>query len=108
LASRSIDVAHSPRRPPPSFPTRRSSDLLSSNVFILRAQFLWKVILWRLATPFRTFLDTPPLSPCKSIWKLRCALRASWWTFSRRSEEHTSELQSRENLVCRLLLEKKN
>src|SRR5207302_10714406 len=27
---------------------------------------------------------------------------------STRSEEHTSELQSRENLVCRLLLEKKN
>src|SRR5690606_40453062 len=27
---------------------------------------------------------------------------------SDRSEEHTSELQSRENLVCRLLLEKKN
>src|SRR5690606_40968048 len=26
---------------------------------------------------------------------------------SSRSEEHTSELQSRENLVCRLLLEKK-
>src|SRR3989442_8622564 len=29
--------------------------------------------------------------------------RASW----RRSEEHTSELQSRPHLVCRLLLEKK-
>src|SRR5207302_5777662 len=28
------------------------------------------------------------------------------WTHTR-SEEHTSELQSRENLVCRLLLEKK-
>src|SRR2546429_6970403 len=28
------------------------------------------------------------------------------WTF--RSEEHTSELQSRLHLVCRLLLEKKN
>src|SRR5436309_6142273 len=27
--------------------------------------------------------------------------------FAARSEEHTSELQSRENLVCRLLLEKK-
>src|SRR5207302_8003671 len=27
--------------------------------------------------------------------------------YSGRSEEHTSELQSRENLVCRLLLEKK-
>src|SRR5690606_41715679 len=30
------------------------------------------------------------------------------WSDSQRSEEHTSELQSRENLVCRLLLEKKN
>src|SRR5690606_41694948 len=29
------------------------------------------------------------------------------WNFPPRSEEHTSELQSRENLVCRLLLEKK-
>src|SRR5256884_3677203 len=29
------------------------------------------------------------------------------WVF-RRSEEHTSELQSRLHLVCRLLLEKKN
>src|SRR5690606_42147119 len=28
-------------------------------------------------------------------------------TSTTRSEEHTSELQSRENLVCRLLLEKK-
>src|SRR5436309_8396416 len=28
--------------------------------------------------------------------------------YDARSEEHTSELQSRENLVCRLLLEKKN
>src|SRR5690606_40374643 len=28
-------------------------------------------------------------------------------TLAARSEEHTSELQSRENLVCRLLLEKK-
>src|SRR5690606_3768012 len=30
------------------------------------------------------------------------------FTLGNRSEEHTSELQSRENLVCRLLLEKKN
>src|SRR3712207_6915618 len=29
------------------------------------------------------------------------------WTSNRRSEEHTSELQSRQYLVCRLLLEKK-
>src|SRR5688572_33231874 len=29
------------------------------------------------------------------------------WTRTGRSEEHTSELQSQSNLVCRLLLEKK-
>src|SRR5207302_9048471 len=34
-----------------------------------------------------------PISPSRTAWD--------------RSEEHTSELQSRENLVCRLLLEKK-
>src|SRR5207302_11291029 len=33
--------------------------------------------------------------------------RTSRRTRCSRSEEHTSELQSRENLVCRLLLEKK-
>src|SRR3712207_6877094 len=32
---------------------------------------------------------------------------AFWAGFDRRSEEHTSELQSRQYLVCRLLLEKK-
>src|SRR5690242_21828416 len=33
---------------------------------------------------------------------------ASWKDERHRSEEHTSELQSHVNLVCRLLLEKKN
>src|SRR2546427_3309353 len=32
---------------------------------------------------------------------------AALWLLSQRSEEHTSELQSQSNLVCRLLLEKK-
>src|SRR5438874_7438603 len=36
-----------------------------------------------------------------------CALRARLCGVGRRSEEHTSELQSRRDLVCRLLLEKK-
>src|SRR5688572_32747376 len=35
-----------------------------------------------------------------------CSPRPS--SSGRRSEEHTSELQSQSNLVCRLLLEKKN
>src|SRR2546422_11338263 len=38
-------------------------------------------------------------------WCRRPELRP--WSSSRRSEEHTSELQSRLHLVCRLLLEKK-
>src|SRR5436309_10527557 len=45
-----------------------------------------------------------------NVWKNSSFVRslpARNWTSSR-SEEHTSELQSRENLVCRLLLEKKN
>src|SRR5205085_3218924 len=41
----------------------------------------------------------------------RCSPSARRWPASAgrsRSEEHTSELQSQSNLVCRLLLEKKN
>ena len=56
-----------------------------------------------------TPLDVAPLV---GAW-IEIAALVSFWKFldrrsSRgRSEEHTSELQSRENLVCRLLLEKK-
>src|SRR5690242_21629749 len=38
----------------------------------------------------------------------RCARRRPSLAALARSEEHTSELQSHVNLVCRLLLEKKN
>src|SRR6266511_3742118 len=53
--------------------------------------------------PYTTlFRSTPRSRPVQSG---RCS---TWCTTSAaRSEEHTSELQSRENLVCRLLLEKK-
>src|SRR5258706_10955396 len=37
----------------------------------------------------------------------RSSTGTSWQASNRRSEEHTSELQSLTNLVCRLLLEKK-
>src|SRR2546428_4713303 len=36
-----------------------------------------------------------------------CRRKTVWRSGSPRSEEHTSELQSRSDLVCRLLLEKK-
>src|SRR5256885_7774943 len=42
-------------------------------------------------------------SPCRACGQLRRVRRLR----SQRSEEHTSELQSPCNLVCRLLLEKK-
>src|SRR5690242_21539595 len=38
----------------------------------------------------------------------RCIYKVFQRTTALRSEEHTSELQSHVNLVCRLLLEKKN
>src|SRR5690606_41188707 len=47
---------------------------------------------------------------CRVIDKERTVLSKVWMEGEPeqpRSEEHTSELQSRENLVCRLLLEKK-
>src|SRR5690349_24084816 len=58
----------------------------------------------------------PPAPPCCTAFCTRKVPRCDSWAriaarhFSRakRSEEHTSELQSRRDLVCRLLLEKKN
>src|SRR5690606_40885987 len=38
---------------------------------------------------------------------INCTITIIVFAIAQRSEEHTSELQSRENLVCRLLLEKK-
>src|SRR5947208_11527420 len=45
---------------------------------------------------------SPPSSPTTRVRARATAARAR-----RRSEEHTSELQSPDHLVCRLLLEKK-
>src|SRR5450432_1422493 len=46
-------------------------------------------------------------SPMFSIWPAQTILMAYVFGAMLRSEEHTSELQSRSDLVCRLLLEKK-
>src|SRR3712207_9170415 len=42
------------------------------------------------------------------IFVLAVLIVLAFGSFGARSEEHTSELQSRQYLVCRLLLEKKN
>src|SRR5687768_18147817 len=62
------------------------------------------------AAAARINLTTSRVDPDKSISRTRSkgAFEDSNWTMRcSRSEEHTSELQSRLHLVCRLLLEKK-
>src|SRR5690606_6532621 len=51
----------------------------------------------------------PACPPARASSSASASSAVSTWgaRFMARSEEHTSELQSRENLVCRLLLEKK-
>src|SRR5205807_7760417 len=54
---------------------------------------------------------TPPLTNCRLLTFIRAGTPAPRQGGARRrarSEEHTSELQSPCDLVCRLLLEKKN
>src|SRR6267378_1733624 len=51
--------------------------------------------------------DALPISPADAI-AFHCGLNIKPVVAPERSEEHTSELQSRRDLVCRLLLEKKN
>src|SRR5207248_9865052 len=77
-----------------SFPPRRSSDLTPPS---------WPA-------PCRS----RPSPGCPASWK-RSTPATCWpstagpaWSTTIRSEEHTSELQSPYDLVCRLLLEKKN
>src|SRR5207244_10268458 len=93
-----------------SFPTRRSSDLgppcASCRPARSRAE--------RPASPSRAAAgrprrdaterpDLPPPSGGGPVSREGDSGTACW----RRSEEHTSELQSPDHLVCRLLLEKK-
>src|SRR5438876_4555640 len=59
--------------------------------------------LFRSTTPASPSLTKPP-ALCSTV-PLRVTLSSSPW--AARSEEHTSELQSPVQLVCRLLLEKK-
>src|SRR5699024_12080476 len=64
----------------------------------------------RLFCLYRTVTHVVPTGARGAQWRNLDA--CGWWQeispFRSRSEEHTSELQSRFDLVCRLLLEKKN
>src|SRR5690349_23889790 len=88
LASRPVTALH-------SFPTRRSSDLVGEAGVMRRASLDGNGRWMGLAAGLLVMAPAGGLAgpiPRKPS----------------RSEEHTSELQSRRDLVCRLLLEKKN
>src|SRR5690606_40499307 len=97
-------------RGPHSFPTRRSSDLVASCAGV------------RMKVP-EAALGSPPwlvtgysersmgdgeltIDSARVLDVKRRTAPIKPQNRKARSEEHTSELQSRENLVCRLLLEK--
>src|SRR2546430_8323210 len=65
----------------------------------------------RQALPARQASPSPRVRPNPRSRNASCRCRSEdldqSHTLSNRSEEHTSELQSQSNLVCRLLLEKK-
>src|SRR5690606_41895653 len=105
----SLFLSHSSRAPPHlhSFPTRRSSDLPRTA----------RVLLGRVRAPGGQGPAPAAAGHRVRAGRLSCVPAARLQGPYRhlrvahgqraRSEEHTSELQSRENLVCRLLLEKK-
>src|SRR5438270_9056985 len=82
-----------------SFPTRRSSDLIQ---WAGGGGHLVVVSGWRRADALRYVKVNDPFYSSGDIRYEDLAER-----YGPRSEEHTSELQSQSNLVCRLLLEKK-
>src|SRR5690606_40914330 len=92
------------------FPTRRSSDLGASQHLLTRALVEAPPLLLRdggvIADGYDAELDELRRLDSDAASFLS-ELEARERTTTGRSEEHTSELQSRENLVCRLLLEKK-
>src|SRR2546422_6969402 len=59
--------------------------------------------------PYTTLFRSAELRNAEDVWRILSTTTAKMdaVTTPPRSEEHTSELQSRLHLVCRLLLEKK-
>src|SRR5207249_7029387 len=98
--------------PPPPSPLFPYTTLFRSQ----SSAFHWQNLMLHLANAIMVFwiirvlvARRTPSSVPNDEW-ITCGyatLAALFWAIHR-SEEHTSELQSRFDLVCRLLLEKKN
>src|SRR5207249_10275952 len=83
-----------------SFPTRRSSDLAGARCYARS----WRPGCSTNSSCTSCRCCSATACGCSTLASGPAPGQASGWT---RSEEHTSELQSRFDLVCRLLLEKK-
>src|SRR5205085_11248887 len=90
-------------RPLHSFPTRRSSDLNGPTAAAIApaAPIIAKTLACSLPSKL------PWMSDCIAGRYNAAPSPPTNAQNTMRSEEHTSELQSQSNLVCRLLLEKK-
>src|SRR5437588_5634036 len=98
------------RRDLHSFPTRRSSDLTDLcggrwATSVPTATVAKKPIL--LATQNDAGVSDPGPDDIHAVGTLGMVIQVLRLPDGTRSEEHTSELQSHSDLVCRLLLEKK-
>src|SRR5690606_40959145 len=108
LASRFLFESYGDPRDLHSFPTRRSSDLATAVVLSFascKSDSGLKVVVEKAEK--RTIVETVPATG-QIYPEVEVKISPDISGEVVRSEEHTSELQSRENLVCRLLLEKKN
>src|SRR5699024_12832734 len=91
-----------------SFPTRRSSDLNSKAKLDRqtgRRHPQSRVVDLSYCVPT---VDDYAVKPTGCFRRFVCQTDQLQPYWPQRSEEHTSELQSRFDLVCRLLLERKN
>src|SRR5690606_40539470 len=85
---------------------------LGSSIALAKASSSWSKAMSFPLCPslLRISLECPPPPKVTSTYTpsgLMFSPSTDSFNNTGRSEEHTSELQSRENLVCRLLLEKK-
>src|SRR5205807_9092312 len=93
------------RRPPPNSTLFPYTTLFRSYLALAQC---WASLLSSCATRFRKAPAGSLFMAERRKLKRSCAMSKSRLKGGKRSEEHTSELQSPCNLVCRLLLEKKN
>src|SRR5206468_12445936 len=92
-----------------SFPTRRSSDLSDDGDVVKDGAVVEQSLhehFSRVAQRLTHTLDDA--TEDGFVWRVDLRLRPEGSRGPLRSEEHTSELQSRSDLVCRLLPGKKN